>query len=92
MKPDAKVRSTDLEEALDYLEGLSVIMRFFDESERGREGRDMLLEELRAMDSAGTNWDALRYQPVAGQGWLMIAGHVDECRRRLLEGFADAAL
>jgi hypothetical protein len=92
VKPDAKVKTTDLEEALDYLEGLSVIMRSFDESGRGREGRDMLLEELRAMDSEGMNWEPLRYQPSDGQGWILIANSVDDLRRRLLEGYADAAL
>src|SRR5665811_872758 len=50
MKPDAKIKTTDLEQALDYLEGLSLIMRSFDEDSRGREGRDMLLEGLQAMD------------------------------------------
>ena len=92
MNPDANVRTTDLEEALDYLEGLSVIMRFFDESGRGREGRDMLLEGLQVMDSGGMNWEPLRYQVGAGHGWSSIADNVDELRRRLLEGFADAAL
>jgi len=29
MTPDAKIRTTDLEQALDYLEGLSFIMRSF---------------------------------------------------------------
>jgi hypothetical protein len=92
VNPDAKVRTTDLEEALDYLEGLSVIMRSFDESGRGREGRDMLLEGLQAMDSEGRNWEPLRYQAGDGQGWILIAGNVDELRRRLLEGYANAAL
>jgi hypothetical protein len=92
MKPDARVKTTDLEKALDYLEGLSVIMRFFDESDLGREGRDMLPERLQAMDSAAMNWEPLNYQPVAGQGWTLIADTVDELRQRLLEGYSDAAL
>ena len=92
MKPDAKIKTTDLEQALDYLEGLSFIMRSFDEDSRGREGRDMLLEGLRALDSGAMSWDHLRHQAAAGQGWAVIADHVDELRRRLLEGFADAAL
>jgi len=92
MKPDAKIKTTDLEQALDYLEGLSFIMRSFDESSRGREGRDILLEGLQAMDSGAMSWKPLRHQAAAGQGWAVIADHVDELRRRLLEGFADAAL
>jgi hypothetical protein len=92
MNPDAKVKTTDLEQALDYLEGLSFIMRSFAESSRGREGRDMLLEGLEAMDSGAMSWEPLRYQAVAGHGWADIADDVDELRRRLLEGFADAAL
>src|SRR5665647_518559 len=92
MKPDAKIKTTDLEQALDYLEGLSFIMRSFDESSRGREGRDILLEGLQAMDSGAMSWKPLRHQAAAGQGWADIADHVDELRRRLLEGFADAAL
>jgi len=92
MKPDAKIKTTDLEQALDYLEGLSVIMRSFDEDSRGREGRDMLLEGLQAMDSGAMSWEPLRHQAAADQGWAVIGDHVDELRRRLLEGFADAAL
>jgi hypothetical protein len=92
LNPDAKIKTTDLEAALDYLEGLSFIVRSFDESSRGREGRDILLEGLQAMDSGAMSWKPLRHQAAAGQGWAVIADHVDELRRRLLEGFADAAL
>jgi hypothetical protein len=92
MTPDAKIKTTDLEQALDYLEGLSFIMRSFDESHRGCNSRDMLLEGLEAMDSGAMSWEPLRLQAVAGRGWADIAGQVDELRRRLLEGFADAAL
>jgi hypothetical protein len=73
MKPDAKIKTTDLELALDYLEGLSFIMRSFDESSRGREGRDILLEVLQAMDSGAMSWKPLRRQAAAGQGWADIA-------------------
>lgn len=59
MKPDAKIKTTDLEAALDYLEGLSFIVRSFDESSRGREGRDILLEGLQAMDSGAMSWKPL---------------------------------
>ena len=92
MNQDAKIKTTDLEQALDYLEGLSFIMRSFDEDSRGREGRDMLLEGLQAMDSGAMSGEPLRHQASAGQGWAVIADHIDELRRRLLEGFADAAL
>ena len=92
MTPDAKIRTTDLEQALDYLEGLSFIMHSFDESHRGCDSRDMLLEGLEAMDSGAMSWEPLRLQAVSGRGWADIAGQVDELRRRLLEGFADAAL
>jgi len=52
----------------------------------------MLLEGLEAMDSGAMSWEPLRHQAAAGEGWARIADHVDELRRRLLEGFADAAL
>ena len=92
MNPDAKIKTTDLEQALDYLEGLSFIMRSFAESSRGSEGRDMLLEGLEAMDSGAKSWEPLHYQAAAGEGWADIADHIDELRRRLLGGFANAAL
>jgi hypothetical protein len=91
MKQTLMVKTTDLEEALDCLEGLSVIMRFFGERDGGRQERDMLVERLQAMDSGAMNWKPLRYQSDAGQGWVFIAENVEELRRRLLEGYKDAA-
>jgi hypothetical protein len=88
----AHVSTDDLEQALDYLDGLLVILKEFDETRRGRDSADGLLLKLEDMDSQGGNWAPLRYQTGAGAGWHEIAANVAELRRRLLEGYAEAAL
>jgi hypothetical protein len=88
----AHVSTDDLEQALDYLDGLLVILKEFDETRRGRDSADGLLLKLEGMDSQGGNWAPLRYQTGAGAGWHEVAGNVAELRRRLLEGYAEAAL
>ncbi len=88
----AHVSTDDLEQALDYLDGLLVILKEFDETRRGRDSADGLLLKLEDMDSQGGNWAPLRYQTGAGAGWGEVAGNVAELRRRLLESYAEAAL
>lgn len=88
----AHVSTDDLEQALDYLDGLMVILREFDARQRGRDGADGLLRQLEDMDSQGGNWAPLRYQTGGGTGWQEVAASVADLRRRLLEGYAEAAL
>ena len=88
----AHVFTDDLEQALDYLEGLIVILDDFAESNRGRDTSDELAVKLENMDSHGGNWKRLRYQAGVGAGWRDIAGEVGEVRRNLLRGYAEAAL
>ena len=88
----AHVSTDDLEQALDYLDGLLVILKEFDETRRGQDSADGLLLKLEDMDSQGGNWAPLRYQTGAGAGWHEVAEDVAELRRRLLESYAEAAL
>jgi hypothetical protein len=88
----AHISTDDLEQALDYLEGLVMILEEFAETSRGRDRPDGLALRLENMDSQGGNWATLRYQIGVGAGWDELAGQVTELRRRLLEGYAEAAL
>ena len=88
----AHVATDDLEQALDYLEGLILILEEFAETNRGRDRPDSLLLRLENMDSQGGNWAGLRYQTGAGAGWDQVARQVGDLRRRLLEGYTEAAL
>jgi hypothetical protein len=89
---NATVRTVDLAEALDYLEGLIVILRFFHDEERGSRESDELLDQLQAVHGFGMKWEPLRYQSGVGQGWSYAADNVAALRERLLEGYANAAL
>lgn len=88
----AHISTDDLEQALDYLEGLVVILDQFHQDKRGRDDADPLLQSLENMDSQGGNWAPLRYQIGAGSGWQDVAENVAALRRRLLEGYTEAAL
>jgi hypothetical protein len=88
----ARISTNDLEEALDYLEGLVVILDHFDTERRGMDNPDPLLESLENMDSQGRNWAPLRYQIGVGSGWQFVAENVAALRRRLLEDYTEAAL
>ena len=88
----AHVWTRDLEQALDYLEGLGLILDQLAEEGRGRDREDELLQRLEDMDSQGGNWEPLRYQTGEGTGWRAISENVSELRRRLLEPYAEAAL
>ena len=88
----AHVSTNDLEQALDYLDGLVLILEEFADTNRGRDRPDGLVLRLEDMDSQGGNWATLRYQIGVGAGWREIVGQVVELRQRLLEGYTEAAL
>lgn len=88
----AHISTDDLEQTLDYLEGLVVILEEFAATDRGRDRPDELALKLENMDSQGGNWATLRDQAGAGAGWRVIAEQVAELRRRLLVGYTEAAL
>ncbi|GAA3642752.1 hypothetical protein [Microlunatus ginsengisoli] len=69
-----------------------VILEAFDRTRRGRDSADGLLLSLENMDSQGGNWMLLRFQTGDGTGWREVAANVADLRRRLLEGYAEAAL
>ena len=91
-RPRARISTADLEEALDYLEGLVVILDHFANERRGMDKPDTLLESLESMDSQGNNWEPLRYQTGAGSGWQFVAENVAALRQRLLEDYTEASL
>lgn len=89
---DAQVSTADLEAALDYLEGLQLILASFHIAGRGMDAPDPILDALQAMDWFGMSWEPLRYQDGIGEGWSYVAKNVASLRERLLEGYSDAAL
>jgi hypothetical protein len=91
-QPHAKVRTADLEEALDYLEGLLVILRQFHDGAPDHDQRAQLVVALMSMDSHGMNWEPLRYEAGVGMGWAYMAENVGQLRERLMEGYGNAAL
>ena len=88
----AHISTEDLEQALDYLEGLVVILDHFHHEKRGRDDADDLSLSLENMDSLGSNWARLRYQTAEGTGWQQVAEDIAALRRRLLEDYTEAAL
>ncbi|HET7068302.1 MAG TPA: hypothetical protein VFI21_11945 [Nocardioides sp.] len=93
MNTEATVRTEDLGHALDYLEGLQLILETLHKERRGREESDDIVDQLHALDGYyPTSWDPIRYQFGVGQGWSYVAHNVGELRARLLEGYSDAAL
>jgi hypothetical protein len=88
----AHVWTADLEQALDYLEGLALILDQLADEGRGRDRDDDLLQRLENMDSQGGNWEPLRYQTGEGAGWRTVSDNVADLRRRLLEPYTEAAL
>ncbi len=85
-----QVRTRDLAQALDLLEGLQHILSSFHEDERGKIAPDPLLQELEGIHGHGYNWEALRYQAGVGEGWSYIGASIGELRARLLERYAEA--
>ena len=92
MDTNATIRTSDLEAALDYLEGLVEILDTFAAEQRGRHQSDELLARLQALQGPGMNWEPLRYQVGVGQGWQFVARNVEELRERLLGPYTEAAL
>lgn len=79
----ARIRTRDLRQALDMLEGLQGIMTSFHAEQRGKHARDPLLNELGGIHSHGYNWESLRYQDGVGEGWFYIAASIGQLRTRL---------
>ena len=92
MKREATVPTVDLEAAINYLEGLEVILRRFHVERRGVEDGDELVRELERLEDAVYEWAPLRYQLEGGQGWSFVAESLAELRHRLVERYGDAAL
>lgn len=86
------IDTDDLEEALDYLEGLLLILRTFDAERRGAEA-DQLTRELTDLENHGrSGWTALRYQEGVGTGWEYVRADVEALRERLLQRYGDTVL
>ena len=78
--------------ALDYLDGLVVILERLAEQGVGRGAPSPLLNALQGMDSGEMSWEPLRYQATDGQGWAYVAENVRDLRERLLDNYGEAAL
>jgi hypothetical protein len=85
----AHISTDDLEQALDYLDGLLVILKEFDDTRRGQDSADGLLLKLEDMDSQGGNWAALRYQTGAGARWHEVRRRPGRTARAVTGRFAD---
>lgn len=92
MKAQAIVSTEDLASALDYLDGLVVILERLAEQGVGRGAPSPLLNALQGMDSGEMSWEPLRYQATDGQGWTYVAENVRDLRERLLSNYGEAAL
>jgi hypothetical protein len=90
---DVPVRRSDLEETLDYLEGLVLVLRRLHAEGQGRHGSDELLDELMQLDGFGLlPWQPLRHQLGGGTGWDFVAANIEDLRARLIERYGNAAL
>lgn len=89
---NATVRTADVRQALDFLDGLELILRVFDERSAGEDVRPALLAALQSMDSEGHNWEPLRYGGGPAQGWRFVGRNVADLRSRLVQSYGDAAL
>ena len=90
MTASAQIRTRDLGQALDLLDGLERIMASFHQEQRGRHEPDPIVQELEAITSHGYNWEALRYQEGVGEGWFYMAASIEVLRTRLLEAYTNA--
>ncbi|MBA3292933.1 MAG: hypothetical protein H0T40_04145 [Geodermatophilaceae bacterium] len=92
MSREVSVPTRDLESALAYLEGLSVILQTLDTERRGREATDPLVEELQTLENALYEWSPLPHQRSSGQGWAIVDHNLTDLRQRLtrLRAGADA--
>lgn len=85
MSREVSVPSSELESALGYLEGLSLILQTLDRERRGRDGTDPLIEELQKLENALYEWSPLPHQASAGQGWAMVDHNLSDLRQRLAQ-------
>lgn len=83
MGSEFTVAAHDLEAALAYLEGLSLILRALDHEQRGRDGTDPLLDELQKLPNALYEWSPLHHQRTSGQGWAIVEHNLQAVRERL---------
>jgi len=77
------VATNDLESALAYLEGLSLILQTLDSERRGRDGSDPLVEELQKLENALYEWSPMPHQATSGQGWAIVDHNLEALRQRL---------
>lgn len=91
MSREASVPISELEAALAYLEGLSLILRTLDEEKRGRDGKDPLVTELQNMPTALYEWSPMHHQGASGQGWSIVDHNMAALRERLAKHQADAS-
>lgn len=91
MANEITVAAHDLEAALAYLEGLSLILRTLDTEKRGRDGADPLLVGLQEMPQALYEWSPLHHQGTSGQGWAIVDHNMKTLRQRLVKRYEDAS-
>jgi len=84
------VATRDLESALAYLEGLSLILQTLDTERRGRDGTDQLVDELQKLEDALYEWSPLPHQASSGQGWAIVDHNLAALRERLTRSQQDA--
>lgn len=85
MSREVPVAVRDLESALAYLEGLSLILKTLDNERRGRDGTDPLVEELQNLDNALYEWSPMPHQASSGQGWAIVDHNLAALRQRLAQ-------
>ena len=90
MPQEATVATHDLEAALAYLEGLSLILRALDTEHRGRDGSDPLVSELQKMPNALYEWSPMHHQGTSGQGWAIVDHNMAALRERLTARYEAA--
>lgn len=90
MSREVTVPTRDLESAMAYLEGLSVILQTLDTERRGREGTDPLVEDLQTLENALYEWSPLPHQRSSGQGWAIVDHNLADLRQRLAQRHASA--
>jgi len=90
MSREVSVPRSELESALGYLEGLSLILQTLDRERRGRDGTDPLVDDLQKLVNALYEWSPLPHQASAGQGWAMVDHNLTDLRQRLARRHAEA--
>lgn len=83
------VSEIDLEDAIDWLQGLEMILAAFRDAAPGEDVRPSLIEPLQSMVPGGPTWQALRYEVGVGQGWEFVTGNVATLRDRLKAAMND---